>query len=243
MQKIQQEDSFVRNKDGTVGFSSNPITGCLKRCSYCYAMRLSNTDEKSIKERYLANKNIAPVPSYWNTSPDSDPFYPRFWSDRLLMIRKRQKPAGIFICDMSELFGDWIPRAWQDAVFETIHACPQHRFYLLTKQPQNLHLFSPYPDNCWVGVSATDETMTQNALLYLKGIQAPIKYIFFSPLLGKIDVDLTGINWGIISAQNNPHITPEPSWISVLVKRLNQAGAKVFLKNNLNRGNGIQQIP
>jgi protein gp37 len=203
---------------------------------------MANDDKRlRLKQKYLANKNVAPP--YKNFSPNGNPFYPRFWSEELQNIRKRKKHAGIFICDMGELFGDWIPRDWQDAVIETIRACPQHRFYLLTKQPQNLHLFSPYPDNCWVGVSATNRPMTQRALLNLKGIQAPIKFIFFSPLLGKIDVDLTGIDWGIIAAQNNPHITPQPSWISILVKRLNQAGAKVFLQNNLNRGSSIRQIP
>jgi protein gp37 len=243
MQKIQQKDSFVRNHDGSVGFSSNPITGCLKRCSYCYALRKCNDPKLSLKAQYLANPNIAPVPSYWHDSPNDDPFYPRFVAKEFDEIKGRKKPTGIFLCDMSDIFGDWIPREWQDKIFETIRACPQHRFYLLTKQPQNLKQFSPYPENCWVGVSATDQPMAQNAIQYLRGIQAPRKYICFSPLLGKIDIDLTGIDWGIIAAQNNPYVSPDPIWVSILVKRLNQAGAKVFLKDNLKRGNTIRQIP
>jgi len=241
--RTEQQDSFVRNQDGTLGFYSNPITGCLKRCSYCYAMIMANDEEKALKQQYLANNNIAPIPSSLYNSPYTDPFYPRFKTDELQQIRRRQKHAGIFICDMGELFGDWIPRAWQDAVFDTMRSCPQHRFYLLTKQPQNLHLFSPYPENCWVGVSATDEAMTKNALLHLKQIEVPIKYICFSPLLGKIDIDLTGIDWGIVAARNHPHRLPQAEWVTVLVNRLEQIGAKVFLQDSLNMGSGRREIP
>lgn len=242
MHRTSQQDSFVRNQDGTLGFYSNPITGCLNGCPYCYARLMANNDKGySLKQKYLSNNNTAPP--YGNFSPKGDPFYPRFWSKELQEIQKRKKPAGIFICDMGELFGDWIPRAWQDAVFDTIRCCPQHRFYLLTKQPQNLHLFSPYPENCWVGVSATDKPMTQNALFHLKGIQASIKFIFFSPLLGKIDIDLTGIDWGIIAARQHPHILPRTVWVTTLVDRLEKAGAKVFLQDSLNMGGGRREIP
>lgn len=232
MHRTKQEDSFVRNQDGTLGFYSNPITGCLNGCFYCYARSMANDDNwLRLKQRYLSNNNIAPP--YGNFSAKGDPFYPRFWSKELQEIRKRKKPAGIFICDMGELFGDWIPRDWQDAVFETIRACPQHRFYLLTKQPQNLHLFSPYPDNCWVGVSATDGKMAQGALLYLREIKSSIKFVSFEPLLSKVILDCEGLDWGVIGAQSKPRLLPEPEWVSGLIRCLDQAGAKVFLKDSL----------
>ena len=60
-----------------------------------------------------------------------------------------------------------------------------------------------------------------------------IKFIFFSPLLDKIDIDLTGIDWGIIAAQNHPRRLPRTEWVTTLVDRLEKAGAKVFLQDNL----------
>ena len=145
--------------DGSQGYTWNPITGCLNGCPYCYARRLANG---RLRQRYLANKNIAPISGtyyerhYGEVSQNvaskamDDPFYPRFWPERLsspysvMRPNKRgfvyyeQKPKGIFVCDMGELFGDWVPGHWQAQIFQTISDNTQHRFYLLTKQPQNL---------------------------------------------------------------------------------------------------------
>lgn len=113
-----------------------------------------------MKQRYLANHQVAAVPmsGKW-AQAINDPFYPRFWEERLWQFHKgdydkayptlimlAEKERGIFVCDMGELFGDWIPREWQDKVFSVIRAHPQHRFYLLTKQPQNLIKFSHSPE-------------------------------------------------------------------------------------------------
>ena len=70
----------IKNPDGTQGYSWNPITGCLNGCEYCYARKLANT---RLKERYLANKNHAPTITPNDGIWQVDPFYPRFWEDRL----------------------------------------------------------------------------------------------------------------------------------------------------------------
>ncbi|KKK91159.1 hypothetical protein LCGC14_2715740, partial [marine sediment metagenome] len=49
---------WVKNPDGTQGYTWNPITGCLNGCDYCYARRLANT---RLKERYLANPKVADI--------------------------------------------------------------------------------------------------------------------------------------------------------------------------------------
>lgn len=45
---------WVRNPDGSPGFTLNPVTGCLRGCAYCYARKLANG---RLKKRYLANGN------------------------------------------------------------------------------------------------------------------------------------------------------------------------------------------
>ena len=157
---------WVKNPDGTQGYTWNPITGCLNGCPYCYARKLANG---RLRQRYLANNNLAPTigdgPTPYNTSRlvDSlDPFYPRFWEERMddpfltdcnIFFKgqrrhskgQRHIPRGIFVCDMGELFGDWVPRKWQEDIHLLISLNPQHRFYLLTKQPQNLPSSRPFP--------------------------------------------------------------------------------------------------
>ena len=192
MQKTSIE--WVRNPDGTPGFSWNPITGCLNNCEYCYARKLANT---RLKERYCANENL--IPPYQGedgfTHSPSDfaklmPFYPRLWPDKLIEPLNRKKPAGIFVADMSDLFGIGIPKSWTEHVFDVIKVCPKHRFYLLTKCPQNLAKFSPFPSNVFLGVSVTNQFQFVEAVKYLKEIEAAMKFISFEPLLERINIDL-----------------------------------------------------
>lgn len=185
----------------------------------------------------------------------TDPFYPRFWEDRLEqpkflgggMFGLAAIPKGIFTVDMGELFGDWIPREWQDEIFDVIDACPQHRFYLLTKQPQNLIKWSPFPPNCYVGVTATNPTMFAEACYRLGRIIAMVKYISLEPLLdfqpdpavltrGRWIYDwllIGDIKQVIIGAQTKPTVYPKIEWVELIVKACLSAGIPVFLKDNL----------
>ena len=187
---------WVKNPDGTQGYTWNPITGCLNHnnglCKGggfpCYAYKLANG---RLRQRYLANPAIStvglPAGEYAYYKASQDPFYPRFWEERLRDFGKPdaygyqvvKNPKGIFVCDMGELFGDWIPRDWQDEVFGMIKRYPEHRFYLLTKQPQNLIKFSPFPDNVYLGVTVTNQEMLEKAIYYLKEVDAKVK--IFTP--------------------------------------------------------------
>src|SRR4030042_4502707 len=60
--------------------------------------------------------------------------------------------------------------------------CPQHRFYTLTKHPQNLPQWD-FPENCFVGVTATNTSMAWIASKQLSQIEARIKFLSIEPLL------------------------------------------------------------
>ncbi|KKN44544.1 hypothetical protein LCGC14_0692240 [marine sediment metagenome] len=223
MQKTSIE--WALNPDGTQGYSWNPLTGCLNGCEYCYARKLANT---RLKERYLANENIAingfdVVYIDGNDPKFTDPFYPRFWPEKLDIRRKydyddcrnHTKRRGVFVCDMSDLFGIGVPPEWTWKVLQMIRACPQDRFYLLTKQPQKLTKFSPFPNNCYVGVSATDTPSYQDACVGLNEIEAKVRFLSFEPLLGAIYTQILNpitpyynprgipFDWVIIGAQTS----------------------------------------
>ena len=201
---------WVKNPDGSQGYTWNPITGCLNHdnglCKGggfpCYAYKLAHG---RLKLRYLANRNFdLPFPQggeYGVAHLDKalhDPFYPRFWYERVREEFGAKTagaiPKGIFVCDMGDLFGQGIPEEWTRRVLSHIGMSwySEHGFYLLTKQPQNLIKFSPFPPNVWLGVTVTNQEMLDKAIYHLKTIDAKVKFISLEPLLERINLEVGG---------------------------------------------------
>jgi len=232
------------------GWTWNPITGCLNHVNGlcrggnfpCYAYGLANG---RLKDRYRANENIAHLPILFPYFAQADPFYPRFWDHRLKtgIFDYGRKPKGVFVCDMGDLFGIGVPEEWTEKVLAVakMECHKNRRYYLLTKQPQNLIKFSPFPDNCWVGVTVCNDKMLDVAVDKLEDIQAQTKYISFEPLLEHLTLSLdyalyySGINWVIIGAQTKPVVYPKVEWVEEIVEACDKARVPVFLKDNLGR--------
>ncbi len=251
---------WAQNPDGTPGYTWNPITGCLKGCEYCYARKLANG---RLKSRMLANYNIADKGfsmiggkpctlagmGYLYEKQFADPFYPRIWPDRVnddvrVEAAAIHRSRGVFVCSLGDLFGMGIPADWTAWILEFIRVHPFWRFYLLTKQPQNLAKWSPFPDNCWVGVSVTNGKMLDDAGYYLEQVQAKVKYISFEPLLERIVpyFGKPGINWVIIGAQTKPTILPKVEWVREIADVADQSGVPMFLKDSLKATRGPLKI-
>jgi len=255
--KIQKTSiEWVQNPDGTPGYTWNPITGCLNHINGmcegggfpCYAHRLANT---RLKERYLANTNCPTSPNFRKGQyrPDADayldPFHPRFWIHRVRenfgACTSGAEPKGIFVCDMGDLFGKGVPEEWTRRVLSHIGMSwyKEHRFYLLTKQPQNLQKFSPFPDNCFVGVTITRREMAHFSNSYLPNIEAKVKYISFEPLLDDVTKYLyfrnviKAVDWVILGSQTKPYKPPKIEWVESIIQAADKAGIKVFEKDNL----------
>jgi len=265
-----------------LGWTYNPMSGCKNHTPEglclgglfpCYACKLANG---RLKPLYLANPNVPPIitkePLRLIQAGELqtrllDPFYPRFWQSR---IRRENfgactggaEPKGIFVCDMGDLFGQGIPEEWTRRVLNHIGMSwyREHRFYLLTKQAQNLINFSPFPENCWVGVTATSQQAFLDAIYALVHIKATVRYISFEPLLAEIPMTpeqlKASCNWLIIGActgtkaemtelvRKYPELmlmpfgnkwTAQPpiSWLREIIEAADKAGVKVFLKDNL----------
>lgn len=254
MNRASPSTGWARNPDGTLGYTWNPITGCLNHVNglckgggfLCYAYKLA---WGRCKGRYLHGGGLIADRNYQMGL--DDPFYPRLWPEKLPEYDVVSgKDKGIFVCDMSDLFGIGVPEEWTRRVLDVVRKHPQHRFYLLTKQPQNLAKWT-FPPNAWVGVTATNPEMARQAMMKLQWVEAKIKYLSIEPLLegeqphwrdlyyarplnAPANMDFApGINWVIIGAQTKPMRLPELVHVSEIVEACDHAGVKVFLKDNL----------
>ena len=180
-------------------------------------------------------------------------FTPTWQPEHLLDPLRLKKPSKIAVCFGGDLFGDWVDpdesvryrdkygdtyiQFLRSIVFEVINSCPQHTFLFLTKAPWNLLKWGRFPDNAWVGASATNQKTHNEAIACLSGIQASIKFISYEPLLSEIKLegayDLSGMQWVILGAATAPYRPPERVWISGITEACRKAGIPYWLKNNL----------
>ena len=167
--------------------------------------------------------------------------YKRFkWNPEIRfepIINLPSKPSRIFVGSTIELFGEWVDSFWLDSIFRSVKDNPQHIFQFLTKQPQNLIKFK-FPDNCWVGVTATNREMFKSATHYLAEVEADVKYISLEPLLGQVleynkKPFMGGVSWVILGSQTKPYKPPKIEWVQEILVACHNADIPVFMKDNL----------
>ncbi len=196
-------------------YSINPVKGkCPMACTYCYARRMYDRFKWDPEIRY------------------------EHVFDELFHIQ----PSKIFVGSTMEVCGNWVKLEWMDFILGYIKMLPEHTFIFLTKCPQNLPPWSPFPDNCWVGVSATNWLQFSDALGRLATVKASVRFLSFEPLLEQIQFDMLQkmlfprvIDWLIIGQQTpaKKATMPKVGWIEEIVSACDKAGIPVFLKDNL----------
>ena len=204
-----------KSKIDWTDYSVNPVRGyCPVGCEYCYARRMY--------DRFKWDKAIRYADASW------------FGIDHL-------PPSRIFVGSTIELFGDWVITAWMNCILDQVKLNPQHTFIFLTKQPQNLQKWSPFPPNCHIGVSATNQDMFDKALHYLQGIESKVKFISFEPLsdgLGcnspkALELQLIIIGAETGNRKGKPPLEQVQGWAREIIKAADEAGVPVFTKDNL----------
>lgn len=65
-----------------------------------------------------------------------------------------RKPQRVFMCSMTDIFGEWVPDEWLDRIFAVMALTPQHTYQVLTKRPERMreYLTNPVP----LSVGTTD---------------------------------------------------------------------------------------
>ncbi len=203
-------------------YTWNPITGCLNGCSYCYARKMYNRFGKD--------------------------FMPKIHYDRLPQPIRCEKPSKIFVCSVSDFWGKGVPQGWREEVYNTISACPEHTFQILTKQAQNI-TFDDYdhcPDNVWIGQTLTKGQYPNYLFQTMADWEDRIKFVSIEPLLGRVNLFVDKYypkpNWIIIGG-----LTPKPvhkkEWIDDILRYADKSNIPVFIKKNANYPIKRQEFP
>lgn len=243
----------------------NPVTGCLHNCPYCYAkgiaMRfggVSMPDNDGIDFREVcktglnrvldepivgANGKVAPYPFY---------FEPTLHRYRLDDLKEKKYGKNIFIGSTADLFGQWVPDSWIEAVFKACEESPEHRYLFLTKNPQRYYELGqqdklPRGENFWYGTTADSPddpvffSQVHNTFVSIEPIMKPF---------GERGGDLPElIDWVILGAETGNRkgkVVPERSWIEGVVKAFQEAGRPIFMKDSMKPVWGediINQLP
>ena len=232
--------------------SWNPVTGCLHGCEYCYARNIAkrfgahceaifSTMELDAPFRIIKHKELSKAEPRGKTNPYPYDFTPTFHRYKLDQPKRWERPRTIFVCSMSDLFGEWVPLDWIKAVFDACEAAPQHRYLFLTKNPNRyieLAEKDMLPRQHWYGYSATrekqlwrfhhtDECPCINLFVSIEPILEPMQPRFSTH---------TPADWVIIGAETGNRkgkVIPEKKWINYILAECEYSGRPIFMKESL----------
>jgi protein gp37 len=151
---------------------------------------------------------------------------------------------NVFTVSMGDLFGDWVPASWINAVLTAISDNPKWNFLLLTKFPERLTEFG-LPINAWVGVTVDRQAGVRDAEMALRAVEATVKFVSCEPLLERLTfADLSVFDWVIIGgatrSTQSAEFHPPLRWVNYLEKQARDAGCRIYEKANL-FGEGVRR--
>lgn len=190
----------------------NPVTGCKRGCSYCYA--------RKINDRFKMG-DFTEI---------------KFHHERLREPLIYKKPSTIFVGSMSDLC--YWSQFMLDSVINICAGAKHHEFMFLTKDP-GIYEKNDFPINCWLGCTITGEKSGKPWPANLKyehsffhrrsHLVKNKRFISIEPLLGPFyghlfdEVDLI-----IVGAMTGPNaIAPDPKWIASIQHD------NIFYKDNI----------
>jgi protein gp37 len=231
----------ARNRaSGKVGWHCEHVTDACKFC-YAEALNLRVGTQLPFKPGHFDNNDV-------------EVFFDEEMAKQLLHWRD---PAMIFVCSMTDLFGDFVMDEWIDKVFALMCLTPHHTYQILTKRPTRMQAYFQRraagvlewlwhysgndeamvawpPPNVWAGVSVGDQKDADDAIPRLCRVLSSVRFLSCEPLLGPIDLRLEhreGIGWVIVGGESGKHARPcEIDNIRSIVKQCQHHKVPVFVK-------------
>lgn len=200
-------------------FTWNPVTGCIKLsqgCKNCYAERMAKRLKAMGSERYASG------------------FKPTLHWDLVDAPRSWRKPRLVFVNSMSDLFQEDVPEHFISRVFDSMAACPQHTFQILTKRSERLLEMAsrlPWPKNVWMGVSIEDARVVHRAI-DLASVPAAVRFLSCEPLIGPLEsLPLENIDWVIVGGESGPRSREmKTTWVKSIRRQCRKHGVAFFFK-------------
>lgn len=171
-------------------------------CANCYAEVLQTRFRNSIQFR-----------------PADLPLVEPFLDHRVLLAPFAwARPRKIFPCDMTDLFGHWVPDEQLDLIFAVMALTPRHTYQVLTKRTKRMAEYFLTPDrhnrielaaeqiargpatfagkhvvprtlpNVWLGASCGNQATADARLPHLVRTPAAIRFVSAEPLIGPLNL-------------------------------------------------------
>ncbi len=152
----------------------------------------------------------------------------------LLSVKRLPPGSKVFVGDMTDIFGEWVPDEMIDRLYATFALRPDVVFQVLTKRPERRRNFLtaaheavwrivreatgsgagiPWPlPNVWEGTSVEDQDAADVRIPALLATPAAVRYLSVEPLLGPVDI-MVGFQWARGSLSD--HYKPPIDWVIV----------------------------
>jgi len=206
----------VSKSIGWADYTWNPITGCSRGCSYCYARRIHDRFNKTIPFTSIT-----------------------YHADRLLEPDKLKKPARIFVGSMSDI--EYWSKISFDIIIDICQGCPQHTFMFLSKNPLS-YLGFKWPKNCMQGLTVTKADTFEERVYVEIMRDFPRPFLSIEPILGVVNfstVHIERFEQVIVGAQTGPKkIIPKPEWIQSVQNFV--PAEKIYWKSNIKKYLGVK---
>ena len=228
-------------------YTWNPLTGCLHKCAYCYAERLTKRfsgdirvnltvkEPAQFKGVYILNEPFRGSNGQLNNFPYG--FLPTYHKYRLKWLDELNMGANIFVGSMADVFGEWVPEEIIKEIFDTCKKHPQHNYLFLTKNPKRYIELAkrgllPEDKNMWYGTSVP----TQETQYFFSDKHNC--FISIEPLLAEFDTGTIdkNVDWVIIGAetgQRKAKVIPKKEWVDYIVAECDSKEIPVFMKDSL----------
>ena len=182
------------------------VHGCIKvsaGCANCYASAWSArglTGERG--GAFTAKRQATLTPSFDE-------------AEGKRILRTKATGAKVFVGDMTDVFGEWVPDALLDQMFAVFGLRPDLVFQVLTKRPERMREYMVDPDcytcvdeaaaaisgesgvgvitrwplpNVWLGVSVEDQAAADDRIPELLDTPSAVRFLSCEPLLGPVDL-------------------------------------------------------